>query len=124
MRGGMDAHRPWPADPEPAQAIAVLARAQQDVVWDRGQEQNRLCSQLREFCPTVLAAGCIGTRCCRLTPWRGGMSTASPPTAHELNESKPPDGVAGKLWTRLTTEQPSTGRTPAVGATRPVTPPG
>jgi hypothetical protein len=35
LRTDMHAHRPLPADSELAQAIAVLARAQQDAVWDR-----------------------------------------------------------------------------------------
>ncbi|GLV97747.1 transposase [Streptomyces lavendulae] len=56
LRVDMDAHRPLPADSEPAQAVAVLARAPQDAVWDRGQTHNKLRSQLREFYPSVLAA--------------------------------------------------------------------
>ncbi|MFC8022142.1 IS110 family RNA-guided transposase [[Kitasatospora] papulosa] len=56
LRVDMDMHRPMPADSELARAIAVLARAQQDAVWDRGQAQNRLRSQLREFYPAILAA--------------------------------------------------------------------
>ena len=47
----MHAHRPLPADSELAQAIAVLARAQQDAVWDRTQAHNRLRSHLREYFP-------------------------------------------------------------------------
>ena len=34
-------HRPLPADSELVQAIAVLARAQQDAVWNRGQLSNQ-----------------------------------------------------------------------------------
>ena len=34
LRTDLAAHRPLPADSELAQAIAVLARAQQDAVWD------------------------------------------------------------------------------------------
>jgi len=49
-------HRPLPADSELAQAIAVLARAQQDAVWDRTQAHNRLRSHLREYYPGFLAA--------------------------------------------------------------------
>ena len=41
---------------ELAQAIAVLARAQQDAVWDRTQAHNRLRSHLREYFPGFLAA--------------------------------------------------------------------
>ncbi|MBB4787257.1 hypothetical protein BJY27_008304 [Streptomyces rapamycinicus] len=52
----MAAHRPLPADSELVQAIAVLARAQQDAVWARGQAHNKLRSQLREFYPAILDA--------------------------------------------------------------------
>ena len=56
LRTDMHAHRPLPADSELAQAIAVLARAQQDAVWDRTQAHNRLRSHLREYYPGFLAA--------------------------------------------------------------------
>lgn len=56
LRTDMAAHRPLPADSELVQAIAVLARAQQDAVWARGQAQNKLRSQLREFYPAILDA--------------------------------------------------------------------
>src|SRR5580692_12418707 len=41
LRTDAHAHRPLPADSELAQAIAVLARAQQDAVWDRTTAHNR-----------------------------------------------------------------------------------
>ena len=56
LRTDLHAHRPLPADTELAQAIAVLARAQQDAVWDRTQAHNRLRSHLREYYPGFLAA--------------------------------------------------------------------
>ena len=56
LRTDMHAHRPLPADTELAQAIAVLARAQQDAVWDRTTAHNRLRSHLREYFPAFLAA--------------------------------------------------------------------
>jgi transposase len=56
LRTDRDMHRPLPADSELAQAIAVLARAQQDAVWDRTQAHNRLRSHLREYYPGFLAA--------------------------------------------------------------------
>ncbi len=56
LRTDLHAHRPLPADTELAQAIAVLARAQQDAVWDRTQAHNRLRSHLREYYPAFLAA--------------------------------------------------------------------
>ena len=42
LRTDLHAHRPLPADSELAQAIAVLARAQQDAVWDRTTAHNKL----------------------------------------------------------------------------------
>ena len=56
LRTDMAAHRPLPADSELAQAIAVLARAQQDAVWDRTCAHNKLRSLLREYYPAILAA--------------------------------------------------------------------
>jgi transposase len=56
LRTGLHAHRPLPADSEPAQAIAVLARARQDAVWDRITAHNKLRSRLREYYPGFLAA--------------------------------------------------------------------
>jgi transposase len=56
LRTDLHAHRPLPADSELAQAIAVLARAQQDAVWARVTAQNRLRSHLREYYPGFLAA--------------------------------------------------------------------
>jgi transposase len=56
LRTDRHAHRPLPADSELAQAIAVLARAQQDAVWDRTTAHNKLRSHLREYYPGFLAA--------------------------------------------------------------------
>lgn len=60
LRTDAAAHRRLPADSELAQAIAVLARAQQDAVWDRTQAANKLTSHLREYFPGFLAA--VGVR--------------------------------------------------------------
>jgi transposase len=56
LRTDMHAHRPLPAGSELAQAIAVLARAQQDAVWDRTAAHNKLRSHLREYFPGFLHA--------------------------------------------------------------------
>jgi transposase len=56
LRTDMHAHRPLPAGTELAQAVAVLARAQQDAVWDRTTAHNKLRSHLREYFPGFLAA--------------------------------------------------------------------
>jgi transposase len=56
LRTDADAHRPLPADSELVQAIAVLARAQQDTVWNRTQLSNQLRSHLKQYFPAALAA--------------------------------------------------------------------
>lgn len=56
LRTDLAAHRPLPADSELGQAIAVLARAQQDAVWDRTQAGNKLRSHLRGYFPGLLSA--------------------------------------------------------------------
>jgi transposase len=56
LRTDADAHRPLPADSELVQAIAVLARAQQDAAWNRGQLSNQLRSHLKQYFPAALAA--------------------------------------------------------------------
>jgi transposase len=55
LRTDRVAHRPLPTDSELVRAIAVLARAQQDAVWDRTQAHNKLRSLLREYYPGMLA---------------------------------------------------------------------
>ncbi len=54
LRTNRSAHRPIPNDSELVRAVRVLARAQQDAVWDRQQAQNKLRSLLREYYPTAL----------------------------------------------------------------------
>jgi transposase len=56
LRTDLHAHRPLPAGSELAQAVAVLARAQQDAVRDRVAAHNKLRSHLREYFPGFLAA--------------------------------------------------------------------
>ncbi|WP_307665777.1 IS110 family transposase [Streptomyces sp. V1I1] len=56
LRTDRHAHRPLPADSEAVQAVAVLARAHQDAIWDRQQMINRLRSHLREYYPAALVA--------------------------------------------------------------------
>jgi transposase len=80
-------HRPLPADSELAQAIAVLARAQQDAVWDRVQAQNRLRSLLREYYPAMLEA---------FRNVRGGLSAAA---ARAVLAAAPTPAAASTLTT-------------------------
>jgi transposase len=56
LRTDAQAHRPLPADSELVQAVAVLARAQQDAVWNRGQLSSQLRSHLKQYFPAALAA--------------------------------------------------------------------
>ena len=55
LRTDLAAHRPIPDDSELAATIRVLARAQQDAVWDRQQIVNKLRSLLREYHPAMPA---------------------------------------------------------------------
>ncbi len=49
-------HRPVAADSETVQAVKILARAHQTMIWSRGRQTNLLRSTLREFYPAALAA--------------------------------------------------------------------
>jgi len=49
-------HRPVAGDSELAQAVKVLARAHQNLVWTRQRHVNQLRSTLREFYPAALEA--------------------------------------------------------------------
>jgi transposase len=80
LRTDLHAHRPLPADTELAQAIAVLARAQQDAVWDRTTAHNKLRSHLREYYPAFLAAF-AGGRGGILRPEARTVLAAAPPPA-------------------------------------------
>jgi transposase len=85
LRTDLHAHRPLPADTELAQAIAVLARAQQDAVWDRTQAHNKLRSHLREYYPAFLAA---------FTPLKGGIMR---PEARVILAAAPTPADAAQL---------------------------
>jgi transposase len=85
LRTDLHAHRPLPADTELAQAIAVLARAQQDAVWARTQAHNKLRSHLREYYPGFLAA---------FADARGGISR---PEARVILAAAPDPAAAAKL---------------------------
>jgi transposase len=78
-------HRPLPADSELAQAIAVLARAQQDAVWERTCAHNKLRSLLREYYPAILTA---------FTAKRDGLQR---PEARALLAAAPTPAAAAKL---------------------------
>lgn len=85
LRTDAHAHRPLPADGELVQAIAVLARAQQDAVWNRQQLANQLRSLLREYYPNFLTA--FATR-------EGGLRR---PDARAVLAAAPTPGQAAAL---------------------------
>jgi transposase len=49
-------HRPVAGDSELAEAVKVLARTHQNLIWSRQRQANALRSTLREFYPAALAA--------------------------------------------------------------------
>jgi transposase len=49
-------HRPLAGDSPDVEAIKVLARAHQNLIWTRTQHTNRLRSALREYYPAALVA--------------------------------------------------------------------
>ena len=81
LRTDQPAHRPLPADSELAQAIAVLARAQQDAVWDRTGAHNKLRSLLREYYPGIIAAFADKRHGLLRPDARAVLATASTPRA-------------------------------------------
>ena len=85
LRTDLRVHRPLPADSELAQAVAVLARAQQDAVWDRTAAHNKLRSHLREYYPGFLAA---------FAGARGGIMR---PEARVILAAAPTPAAAAKL---------------------------
>jgi transposase len=85
LRTDMHAHRPMPEDSELAQAIAVLARAQQDAVWARTTAHNKLRSHLREYYPGFLAA------------FAAAKSGIMRPEARAILAAAPDPGSAAKL---------------------------
>jgi transposase len=85
LRTDIGFHRPLPEDSELAQAIAVLARAQQDAVWDRTAAHNKLRSHLREYFPGFLGA---------FADARSGITR---PEARAILAAAPTPGDAAKL---------------------------
>jgi transposase len=105
LRTDAHAHRPLPADTELAQAIAVLARAQQDAVWARTQAHNRLRSHLREYYPGFLAA---------FADTKGGITR---PEARTVLAAAPAPADAAKLtMTQLRSLLKKAGRSRGIDA--------
>jgi transposase len=85
LRTDRSAHRPIPNDTELARAVRVLARAQQDAVWNRQQVANQLRSLLREYYPAALAA---------FESWKNGLCRSE---AHEVLKLAPTPTRAARL---------------------------
>jgi transposase len=68
LRTDAAAHRTMPADSELVQAIAVLARAQQDAVWDRTQAANKISVPSARLLPRLPRRRPAGPRWTLLTP--------------------------------------------------------
>ena len=49
-------HRPIAGDSDQAEGVKVLARAHQNLIWDRTRHTNRLRNDLREYFPAALEA--------------------------------------------------------------------
>jgi transposase len=118
LRTDLAAHRPLPADSELVQAIAVLARAQQDAVWERTCAHNKLRSLLREFYPGILAAfadkrdGLLRPEARAIlaaapTPAAGAALTKSQLRAllHRAGRSRGLDAEAARIQTVLRAQQ-------------------
>ena len=100
VRTDADAHRPLPADTELAQAIRVLARAQQDAVWARQQIGNQIRDLLKDFYPAAIVAfaelpdGGLARRRCphhpgRRTHPRAGRQADARPAAPAADQGRP-----------------------------------
>jgi transposase len=59
LRTDATAHRPLPADSDRAQAVTVLARAQQDAVWACQQLANQLRTVLVQYFPAAVTVFCV-----------------------------------------------------------------
>jgi len=86
VRTDAAAHRPLPADSDLAQAVRLLARAQQDAVWARQQLGNQIRSLLKEFFPAAIEAFA------KLPD--GGLARAD---ARTILAAAPTPAAAGKL---------------------------
>lgn len=90
LRTDMHAQRPLPNDSVLARAVAVLARAQQDVTWNRQQIANELRSLLREYYPAALAA---------VESWKNGR--CRPEAQESLKLAPTPATAARRTRTQL-----------------------
>ncbi|MFF0747484.1 IS110 family transposase [Streptomyces sp. NPDC004111] len=88
LRTDRHAHRRLHADSDLAQAITVLARAQQDAVWARQQLVNQVRSLLREYFPAALDAF-LGKQYGLARPEARAVLTAAPTPARAAKLTSP-----------------------------------
>ncbi|MEV6341591.1 IS110 family transposase [Nocardia vinacea] len=81
-------HRKLPADSELAQAVSVLARAQQDAVWRRTKTSNELRSLLREYYPAFLATFASKSATNLAKPVTRAVLAIAPTPAHAAKLTK------------------------------------
>ena len=79
-------HRPIAGDSELAEAVKVLARAHQSLIWSRQRQTNALRSALREYYPAALAAFARPGR--PATRWRCWRIAPTPDAGRALSRSK------------------------------------
>jgi transposase len=96
-------HRQLPDDSELVQAIAVLARAQQDAVWRRTKASNELRSLLREYYPAFLDTFVARTS-------KSGTNLARPETRAILAIAPTPAHAAKLTKARIATALRRAGR--------------
>jgi transposase len=108
-------HRPVAGDSELAEAIKVLARAHQGLIWSRQRQANLLRSTLREFYPgalLALGADLVSHQACSVlgmapTPERGRRLTVAKirRSLHASGRSRGLDRRAGEIHQALQAPQ-------------------
>jgi transposase len=88
LRADAHIHRQLPTDSELAQAIAVLARAQQDAVWRRTKAGNEQRSILREYYPGFLDTFAGKTATNLAKPEARAILAIAPTPAHAARLTK------------------------------------
>jgi transposase len=114
VRTDRDQHRPVAGDSELAEAVKVLARAHQNLIWSRQRQANLLRSTLREFYPAALAAfddldgrDALAVLAIAPNPLRGkALSQSKIASAlRRAGRQRNIDTTAEKIQTALRTEQ-------------------
>jgi transposase len=102
-------HRPIAGDTDLAEAVKVLARAHQGLVWSRQRQLNQLRSTLREFYP---AAAALSMSSARPTPWRFWPSLPRRRLAAACHSPKSPRRCVGPAGNAASKSAPSRSNRP------------